>query len=97
MKTDDIIDPVLQQHNRIMELEQQVEKLRQQVKYLQAQLHPPEPPKRELKYWIVTWLDDTIPKAHATDFWPDVLSLQDELRRKQNISTVRILKQIVYV
>ena len=79
------------------ELQQENIKLRQQVAYLQQQLSPPAPPARELKYWIVTWLQDgTKPMALSWNTWGSVLREKYTLENNGH-THIRILEQIVFV
>ena len=79
------------------ELQQENTKLRQQIDYLQAQLRPPEPPKHELKYWIVTGLGESnIPFSATCETWPQTIS-HKQLFELRAYTHIRILEQIVYV
>ena len=101
MKTNDIIDPALVQADRIMVLEQEVNRLRNENAFLRRELRPPEAEKKELKYWIVTWLDRWSLgykfESEAIAEWPNVLKRKAELEPRPGVSHIRILGQIVYV
>lgn len=80
-------------------LEQENNKLRQEVAALRRELYPPEPPKKELKYWIVTWLvhgnTTVLFEATACASWRQVVDKREELKQMPFISHISILEQRV--
>lgn len=97
MKVDDIINPALVQADRIMELEQEVNRLTNENNKLRHELYPPEPPKKELKYWIVTWVVfNQYPYAEACHSWESVMRRKQELElATDSISHINIIEQRV--
>ena len=80
---------------------QEVNRLRNENAFLRRELRPPEAEKKELKYWIVTWLDRWSLgykfESEAIAEWPNVLKRKAELEPRPGVSHIRILEQIVYV
>ena len=83
--------------NTIEELQQEVNRLRNENAALRRELYPPESPKKELKYWIVTWVVfNQYPYAEACHSWESVMRRKQELElATDSISHINILEQRV--
>ena len=79
----------------IQQMQQEIERLRNENAHLRRELYPPDAEKKELKYWIVTWLDEhQAPQAMAFTIWSAVPQLQEGLKRA-NCTHINILEQRV--
>ena len=80
-------------------LEQEVNRLTNENAMLRRELYPPESPKKELKYWIVTWIargnTTVLVNAIAYVNWDQVLSKQEDLKQTPFVSSISILEQRV--
>lgn len=90
-----LIQGVPELKGRLDKALQEVNRLTNENAFLRRELYPPESPKKELKYWIVTWLDNNqIPNAVAVSLWTGVLSLRDDLKNA-NCTNLHIHEQRV--
>ena len=81
----------------IQQMQQELERLRNENAFLRRELRPPVPSKRTLKYWIVTWINHTgDPSVTLFTNWSDTLDHKSYLE-VHNYTHIRILEQIVYV
>ncbi len=80
----------------IEQMQQELERLRNENAALRRELYPPESPKKELKYWIVTGLSGTTPIAEATDDWHKVLRTKLYLA-SNGFTSINILEQRVLI
>ena len=72
---------------------QEVNRLRNENAFLRRELYPPEAEKKELKYWIVTWVNEhQAPQARVFTVWSEVPQLQEDLKRA-NCTHINILEQ----
>lgn len=76
---------------------QEVNRLTNENAALRRELYPPELPKKELKYWIVTWLVfNQYPYADVCSTWESVMLRKQGLElATDSISHIRILQQSV--
>lgn len=85
--------------SQMTNLEQELERLRNENAALRRELHPPESPKKELKYWIVTWLVfNQFPYADVCASWESVMLRKQGLElATDSISHISILEQRVLI
>lgn len=76
---------------------QELERLRNENAMLRRELFPPESPKKELKYWIITGID---PEGHtfaaAEDTWGALIEVRS-CYKKKGYTNISILEQRVLI
>lgn len=86
-------------YENLQRLQQELERLRNENAALRRELYPPESPKKELKYWIVTWVASdnitTLVNAIAHKNWSSIVAKQEELKQTPFVSHINILEQRV--
>ena len=67
----------------IQQMQQELERLRNENAFLRRELYPPRPEQLELRYWIVTWLDGPRqePRAVASTTWSATLEFKTMLEK----------------